>query len=74
MKKKENCALPLLPRYAGTRSRTYGECEKHTYKKHTNIVYCVTKSVGHMQPLFAIAMDGGSYLQPVTTTIDHIIF
>ncbi len=39
-KKKENCALPLHPRYAGTRSRTYGECEKHMYKKHTNCILC----------------------------------
>ncbi len=37
---KENCALPLLPRYAGTRSQTYGECEKHMYKIHTNCILC----------------------------------
>ncbi len=50
-KKKENCALPLLPRYAGTCSRTYGECEKHMYKKHTNCILCDQIGRSYSQPL-----------------------
>jgi hypothetical protein len=49
-KKKENCALPLLPWYAGTRSRTYGECEKHMYKKHTNCILCDQIGRSYSQP------------------------
>ncbi len=50
-KKKENCALPLLPRYAGTRSWTYGEREKHTYKKHKNCILCDQIGRSYSQPL-----------------------
>ena len=43
--------LPLVPRYVGTHSRSYRECEKHMYEKYTNCILCCQKRKSYSQPL-----------------------